>query len=97
MTGPVQGRLKSYPINHSATKAQDPMPNEQILLSAEEFMACGAGQGAECCAYMGVTPDGAACMRPTEVAAHIRSRVAAGTIGARRLPTEPIPECRIFA
>lgn len=70
--------------------ARDPIPLDTIW-------PCGAGRDEECCAYLGIVPGvGMACMRETPLASVLRLRVEMEQMGARRLPTEPIPECQTF-
>jgi len=57
--------------------------------------ACGLGRGEDCCGYLLVRED-FICGRDTEMADYIRKRVAAGETLARRLPTDPRPDCQIY-
>ena len=54
---------------------------------------CGAGKGPECCIFLTCGADGFECMRATSLDAALRRRQP--TMHARRIPTEPYPDCML--
>lgn len=59
-----------------------------------DFKKCGAGQGAECCAFLTSGPNGPECERFSDLRFPTQMRVDSMT--AKRMPEEVFPECQKF-
>lgn len=64
------------------------------LLTMENAMKCGIGEGANCCAFLVVGPDGFECQQRAELDAAIRRKVKMNQIIAARLPEGRFPDCQ---
>lgn len=68
------------------------------MTAIADFHKCGAGRGAECCAYLVGGGEGAECGREQPgIASHVVRRVAEDSMRAQRLPKELWPECMKFS
>lgn len=62
-------------------------------LPPADFIACGAGRGAECCKFLVLGTSGAECARFSFLDNHLRNRK---DMNAQRIPEEKYPDCQIF-
>ena len=60
--------------------------------------ACGAGRGAECCAFLTASSNGFECERNAPLDFTLRERAERKEMNAQRIPPEgqQWPECMIF-
>lgn len=66
------------------------------VLTPEDTQRCGIGMGVSCCAYLIMGFSGFECGREyADMKALVEGKVANNEMGAKRLPTEPYPECQL--
>ncbi len=63
-----------------------------ISMTKDEAMACGMGRGADCCIFIVVGGGGFECARES-MGEQLRRNQP--NMNAKRMPTEPIPDCRL--
>lgn len=62
-------------------------------LTKDDARGCGMGRGADCCIFLVVGADGFECARESDMAGALVARQPEMT--SKRMPTAPIPECRL--
>lgn len=64
------------------------------LLSVEDAVKCGLGQGAACCAFLVAGGKGFECEQRGELADTLFIRAKAGQMNAQRTPESDYPTCQ---